>query len=200
VGCPRAVWSSVVLGLTAVAGCGPSFQAVYECDVRFEHCYAVDMGPGDVDAKKECWRVWLHDYTYGQSSDRIEYAGSRFSELSLDPTLPTLDTGTRPRRRTAASPMPTSAFAPPPNVAESRTTASAPSSSSAPAPEPVVAAVAPVSARAPGEECTSGCVESWTSCRKSCKGGGCDGCDRTYRGCVPACFGAEKGQPPRSLR
>jgi len=26
------------------------------------------------DAKKECWREWLHGYTYGQSRDRVEYA------------------------------------------------------------------------------------------------------------------------------
>jgi hypothetical protein len=189
----------VVLGVTAAAGCGPSFQAVYECDVRFEHCYAVDMAPGGVDVKKECWRVWLHDYTYGQSSDRIEYAGTRFSELSLDPTLPTIDTQARPRRRSAASPMPTSAFAPPPNVAESKTATAPSGSSSPPAPEPIVAAVAPVDARAPGDECTSRCVESWTSCHKGCRDGACDGCDRTYRGCVPACF-PESRQPPRSLR
>jgi len=189
----RPVLLPVALGVAAVAGCGPSFQAVYESDVRFEHCYAVDMGPGAVEAKKDCWREWLHDYTYGQSSDRIEYAGSRFSELSLDPTLPTLDTGARPRRtHSAAAPMPTSAFAPPPNVAESRTAPAAP--------EPVVAAVAPIAARAPGEECTSACVDNWTSCHKGCKDGACDACDRTYRGCVPACFGAEPRQPARSLR
>ena len=77
-------------GLAAVA-CGPSFQAVYEGDVRFEHCYALDQGPASADVKKECWQGWLHDYTYGQSRDRVEYAGTRFSELSLDPSLPTED-------------------------------------------------------------------------------------------------------------
>lgn len=195
----RAVWLPAALGVAVVAGCGPSFQAVYECDVRFEHCYAVDMGPGSVDAKKECWREWLHDYTYGQSSDRIEYAGTRFSELSLNPTLPTLDTGARPRQsHSAAAPMPTSAFAPPPNVAESKTASATPASD--PAPEPIVAAVAPVSAHTPGEECTTGCAEAWTSCRKDCKDGACDGCDRRYRTCVPACFGPESRQAPRSLR
>jgi len=188
--------------LGTVVGCGPSFQAVYECDVRFEHCYAFDQGSSTVDAKKDCWRDWLHTYTYGQSSDRVEYAATRFSELSLDPTLPTLDTGTRPKRgRSAAAPMPTSAFAPPPNVAERSGGAPAPPS----APEPLVAAKAlpplPVAARAPGEACTTGCTERWSSCRGDCKDGACDACDRTYRTCVPACFtdGRDR-QPARSLR
>ena len=181
---------ALALGVVAALGCGPSFQAVYECDVRFEHCYAVDMGRGSVDAKKTCWREWLRDYTYGQSSDRVEYAESRFSELSLDTTLPTLDTGARPRRpRSAAAPMPTSAFAPPPNVAESKTTsAPAVSAASADPPQPVVAAVAPLGPRAPREDCTNACNDRWGACRHACNDGACDACDKTYRACVPACF------------
>ena len=91
---------------------------MYECDVRFEHCYALDQQPAPTDAKKQCWYEWLHGYTYGQSRDRVEYAGTRYSELSLDPTLPSLDPGTRPSRpRITTAPLPTSAFAPPPNLA-----------------------------------------------------------------------------------
>lgn len=191
----RALWLPALVGAVTVAGCGPSFQAVYECDVRFEHCYAVDLGGGSVDAKKDCWREWLHDYTYGQSSDRVEYAATRFSELSLDPTLPTLDTGSRPKRaRSAAAPMPTSAFAPPPNLAESSKAASDPPP---PAAEPVAAVAG---ARAPGEECTAQCTQSWTSCRQGCKDGACNGCDHAYRACVPACFPPESHPPPRSAR
>jgi len=208
-----AMGAAVAVGV--VAGCGPSFQAVYEGDVRFEHCYALDQTAAGPDAKKECWRGWLHGYTWGQSRDRIEFAAARFSELSLDRTLPSEDTGQRPARRVRpASPMPTSAFAPPPNVAGDGTASPAPpqlppppSPPVAPPPQAVVAVAAPAGTahvqtlvpRAPGEQCTSACAERWTSCRRGCVDGSCDACDRGYRACVPGCF-LEVRQAPRSLR
>ena len=170
-------------GLAAVA-CGPSFQAVYEGDVRFEHCYALDQGPASADVKKECWQGWLHDYTYGQSRDRVEYAGLRFSELSLDPTLPSEDIQVK-HARIMASPVPTSAFAPPPSTAE-RVTAESSASAATSKPPPHEAAVA--AARAPGEECSEGCSGNWKTCKAGCKGASCDACDRAYKLCVPACF------------
>lgn len=202
-----------------VAGCGPSFQAVYEGDVRFEHCYALDQTAVSPDAKKDCWREWLHGFTYGQSRDRIEYAAARFSELSLDPTLPSVDTGTRPARRSRsnAAPMPTSAFAPPPNVAGDGSSSpqppspppssgQSPQSASAPAlgVAPTVGAggaprAVPVAARAPGEECANACADRWNGCRRGCTDGACDACDRAYRTCVPGCF-TDLRHPPRSLR
>jgi hypothetical protein len=177
---------TLAAGLAAVA-CGPSFQAVYEGDVRFEHCYALDQGPANADAKKECWRGWLHDYTYGQSQDRVEYAGLRFSELSLDPTLPTEDREVK-HAHIMASPVPTSAFAPPPSTAERVTTeASASAASAASAattvPPPRVAGV-----RAPGEECSEGCAGYWKTCKSTCKAAACDACDKAYKLCVPGCF------------
>jgi hypothetical protein len=202
----------IVLGVAAITGCGPSFQATYECEVHFEHCYAVDQGSGSVDVKKVCWREWLHNYTYGQPSDRVEYAATRFSELSLDPTLPSLDTNTRPKRTpSTAAPMPTSAFAPPPSVAESRTADRGATGASPPTPvsgiappAPMVAAIAPsslgVETRAPGADCMTGCSDRWTRCRGGCKDGACDACDRTYRACAPACFQETRQAPARSLR
>ena len=183
----RAIAALGVVGALGIVACGPSFQAVYECDVRFEHCYALDQG-GSAETKKQCWRDWLHGYTYGQSRDRVEYAAMRFSELSLDPTLPKLDT-LEPHGLHAANvaaPVPTNAFAPPPNVAAERVqtdvvAASAPASPAAAPPEPVAA-------RAPGEDCASGCAQHWTACRDKCKDGACGGCDKSYRSCVPACF------------
>ncbi|HEY8038733.1 MAG TPA: hypothetical protein VIF15_03035 [Polyangiaceae bacterium] len=197
------------LALALVAGaalaCGPSFQAVYECDVRFEHCYALDQGPAAAEAKKECWRDWLHGYTFGQSSDRIEYAGTRFSELSLDPTLPVEEAhDNRPRRAHAVvSPMPTSAFAPPPNVMEHAdagttaavTTSAEPQPHATPAPSSV-----PIAAHPPGEECAASCQRRWNACRTGCAEGACDACDRSYRTCVPACFIGGQPVAPRSLR
>jgi hypothetical protein len=198
---------AVLLGLAAVGlfaggtGCGPSFQAVYECDVRFEHCYALDQQAVVPDAKKQCWREWLHGYTYGQSRDRVEYAATRFSELSLDPTLPSEDTASRPRRpHNLTAPLPTSAFAPPPNLAGDGTVPPAMGQS----PQQVVAAgstphVVPASSQAPGEQCTEACAQRWNACRKGCTDGACETCDGAYKACVPGCF-QDVRQVPRSLR
>jgi hypothetical protein len=164
---------AAALGLGAsLAACGPSYQAVYECDVHFEHCYALDESGASADAKKDCWRDWLHGYTYGQSRDRVEYGGTRYSQLSLDPTLPSEDVPSLAARRIAAAPAPTNAFVPPPNVSEAHLTGG----------------VAAVTARAPGADCADGCAERWTTCRATCRGISCDACDQTYHACAPACF------------
>jgi hypothetical protein len=180
---------------------------MYEGDVRFEHCYAVDEGAESVDAKKDCWRAWLHSYTYGQPRDRVEYAAARYGQLSLGPTLPSEEGQTAPPRRreaTVGAPMPTNAFAPPPNLAAS----AAPSVSAHPPGREALA-------RAPGAECSDGCTQRWTACRDGCdvapaappatprrgqdpKDRACEECDRAYRTCVPACF--NEGRPPRGAR
>lgn len=167
-----------------ILACGPSFQAVYECDVRFEHCYALDQEPAaPADAKKACWRDWLHGYTYGQPRDRVEYAATRFSELSLDPTLPKVETEEPRHVHAMAVPAPTNAFAPPPNVAERGAPPGEGSASPARTSSP-----SPVAARAPGEDCAESCASYWSACHKTCKDGACDACDKAYRLCVPACF------------
>jgi hypothetical protein len=174
-----------MLAATGLVACGPSFQAVYECDVHFEHCYALDESGVSADAKKECWRDWLHGYTYGQSRDRVEYGGTRYSQLSLDPTLPSEDVSSSQSKRTVAAPVPTNAFAPPPNVSEGHSAASA------------VATVVAV----PGADCADGCAQHWTSCRSSCKDSGCTTCDQTYRSCMPVCFRDDSAYAPaRALR
>lgn len=184
-GAPRLFLAAAVA--VPVLACGPSFQAVYECDVRFEHCYALDQEPSAAPAaQKACWREWLHGYTYGQPRDRVEYAATRFSELSLDPTLPKVEAEAPARHVHAmAVPAPTNAFAPPPNVAEH----GAPSgeANSTPPAKSAAPAVA-VGAHAPGEECAESCASYWNACHKTCKDGACEACDKAYRLCVPACF------------
>ncbi len=157
---PRRLLSLAAVAAATVA-CGPSFQAVYECDVHFEHCYALDQRPVSGDAKKDCWREWLHGYTYGQSRDRVEYAAMRFSALSLDAQLPSEDTASAKRVRSTAAPAPTSAFAPPPSLAEKL--------AAEPSAAPAASASHPRAgtAGAPGEECADGCVEYWKACRQS---------------------------------
>ena len=151
---------------------------MYECDVHFEHCYALDQGGATVEAQKECWRDWLHGYTYGQSRDRVEYGGTRLSQLSLDPTLPSEDVRTEARKRpgrTIAAPMPTNAFAPPPNVVDGH-------GGDGPAPDQAVVL------HLPGADCADTCKERWTACRLGCRDAACSSCDETYRTCMPDCF------------
>jgi hypothetical protein len=187
----------LALGPAAWLGCGPSFQVVYEGDVHFEHCYALDQGTTTPpDDRKACWRDWLRGYTTGQSRDRVEYAATRLSQLSLDPTLPSEESPSqRPRKRLAAAPMPTSLFAPPPNLAEGANKPAASASVSA-----VAASARPpeevVGARAPGAECAETCSRTWGACHKECKDKACEACDKTYRACVPACFGSESPRQP----
>ncbi len=185
-GASRLLLAAAAAAVLPILACGPSFQAVYECDVRFEHCYALDQEATAPDeAKKSCWREWLHGYTYGQPRDRVEYAATRFSELSLDPTLPKVETEGPHRVHAMAVPAPTNAFAPPPQVADH-----------GPPPEGSAASVAPVksatpavaAAHAPGEDCAESCASYWSACHKTCKGGTCEACDKAYRLCVPACF------------
>jgi hypothetical protein len=185
-------WTLAVAFCLGAAACGPSFQTVYEGDVRFEHCYALDETGSPLETKKECWRRWLHGYTNGQSWDRVEYAATRFSQLSLGPTLPSEESSeARPGRRpqTVAAPVPTNAFAPPPNLASS-----APPAVSA-APSVLVREGGP---RAPAADCCDGCGEEWSTCRGRCQGPACDACDVSYRSCMPACFRKDPSAPAQS--
>ncbi|HHH28185.1 MAG TPA: hypothetical protein ENK57_07550, partial [Polyangiaceae bacterium] len=69
----RVVGGMVVGGASlASVGCGHSIQAVYEADVRFEHCMAMDAQPNvKPRIRKQCWKEWLAFYTYGQTRDRV---------------------------------------------------------------------------------------------------------------------------------
>lgn len=193
---------NALLTAGAAAGCGPSFQAVYEGELHFEHCYALDeMQSASNDARKDCWREWLHGYTYGQSNDRVEYAATRFSELSLDPTLPSedaSDAGAHAVRHTeafVAAPVPTNAFAPPPSTSdgrdghEARDIASVHNAASHdPGSKDAGNVAAADPPPAPGAACVSSCESRWSGCRDGCKGAACGACDKTYRTCMPACF------------
>lgn len=64
------------------AGCGANLQAVYESDVRFEHCMALDLEPTVRDVVRlGCWSEWLEHETYGQTRDRIAHAEGRLEAL-----------------------------------------------------------------------------------------------------------------------
>jgi hypothetical protein len=187
----KKAFRALIPGAALAAACGPSFQAVYECDVHFEHCNALDMSDVSPDTKTQCWREWLRGYTYGQSRDRVEFARARAAGLSPDEAASGPDGGGSPLAPppVAAAPMPTTAFAPPPTVSEQR--ASAP-----------VASSGDGGVAMPGARCADACEKKWASCHSSCKDHACAVCDRTYRSCMPPCFreDVEVGKPahPRS--
>ena len=112
----------LLFGVCTLVGCGPSFQALYEGDARFEHCYAVEEdGAVSMQKKADCWRDWTDHYTFGQTRDRVQYASMRYRALTSN-NLPT-DEGmmsAAPGEGTSdngTALAPTNAFAPPPTTA-----------------------------------------------------------------------------------
>ncbi|MGH7282258.1 MAG: hypothetical protein ACRELY_12080, partial [Polyangiaceae bacterium] len=121
----RLAW---LIGIAVTCGCGPSFQALYEGDARFEHCYALeDSGSGTMQKRADCWRDWMDHYTFGQTRDRVQYASNRYRALT-SAALPT-DEGMMSAapgagdENTTGAPAPTNAFAPPPTTAAAQASA-----------------------------------------------------------------------------
>jgi hypothetical protein len=178
---------------TALGGgtsCGPSMQSIYEGDVRFEHCYRLDLEQDVASPHRQaCWTTWLDRYTYGQSRDKLEYARRRVRAFAGGD-------GDRPQLRLGASqqtqrdarqfylvvPAPTSVHAPPPPIATRMNVAE-------PAPVTTSSSAAKV---APGEGCAEECREAFTSCNQACdpvaKSPACKSCDPDYKKCMQRCF------------
>ncbi|HLV65234.1 MAG TPA: hypothetical protein VKY73_05455 [Polyangiaceae bacterium] len=179
-------------------GCGPSVQSIYEGNVRFEHCYRLDLDVDVVPSHRElCWRRWLARYTYGQPRDRIEYARRRVRAFSRgDMTRPTLDL--RPRGegappKTEERPLaPRDPHAPPPSVAPE-------GGAGAAGDEPASDGGAPRERELPGAACAEACAGAFRTCRAPCDdpepGPGfraetptCAGCTTDYKACMRRCF------------
>jgi len=185
-------WAVVALLVLLAAGaCGPSVQSIYEGNVRFEHCYRLDL---EVDTapthRQACWTEWLGMYTYGQPRDRIEYARRRAQAFaSGDANRPSLDIGDSSTRKSEARqfylvvPSPTSVHAPPPPIA-TRWYADAGSPPAATTEQ----------AEAPSDQCVAGCRGKHTECEESCATDagkadpGCKPCDPDYKACMKRCF------------
>jgi hypothetical protein len=188
--------AAVTLGSSA---CGASYQAIYEGEVRFEHCYRLDEDPSvPVAQRRECWREWTRFYTYGQTRDRIEYALMRQRALSGSPNGPEApvaaqspDAGLAPTP-TLAAPPPTSLFAPPPIVdSASRPSLDAgPPPSAVPSPEDLVDMVTDGNAP-PGQMCLLRCVGTWKKCVERCLNNNARcraSCDSAFRACGRGCI------------
>jgi hypothetical protein len=183
-----------LLGLLVAGACGPSVQSIYEGDVRFEHCYRLDLEVDTAPTHREaCWKEWLAMYTYGQPRDRIEYARKRAQAFaSGDTNRPSLNIDDskkgEARQFYLVVPSPTSVHAPPPPVA-TRWYADAGS-----APEPAAAPAATTEqAEASSDQCAAGCRGKLAQCEDNCADGGkagpgCKNCDLNYKSCMRRCF------------
>ena len=197
---------SLVAGGAVLSACGPRFQAIYEGNARFEHCYALEENPqARMPAKAACWRDWSERYTYGQTQDRVHYATARFvalSELSNAPTDEALMMGApgeTPRASIISAPTPTNAFAPPPKVLEP--TEARLSLHSLPLNAPLLAldaGAAPVyvAPALPAASCADACSAPYQKCSGGCDGPdagaakakACTTCQKAYRTCMRDCF------------
>jgi hypothetical protein len=199
--------AAVALALVAAIDCGPSFQAVYEGDVQFEHCYAVDESAhASLREKAECWRDWTKNYTYGQTRDRVEYAASRRDALfavAQNPTDEMLMEGAPGggfRKKVISAPSPTSVFAPPPNTMPEIEDAGAHDAE-------LPRNVTQTGPRPPSWSCTDSCGQGWRSCQEGCDDAGaatsagtCAACKDAYARCMTACFGADAGPPKKGQK
>jgi hypothetical protein len=178
--------------LTAGGACGPSVQSIYEGNVRFEHCYRLDLEVDTAPTHREaCWKEWLGMYTYGQPRDRIEYARRRARAFATgDVDCPKLDIGdtkkAEARQFYLVVPAPTSVHAPPPPIATRWY-------GDAGTPPATPTATAPL-ASAPQDDCGSGCRDGYQTCTHSCDpdadkpNPACKACDPDYRACMKRCF------------
>jgi hypothetical protein len=187
--------AGAALGLASLAalGCGPSVQSIYEGNVRFEHCYRLDLELDVASSHRQaCWTTWLERYTYGQSRDRLEYARRRVRSFAAGDTNPPVLNigGTDPEQETRqfylVVPAPTSVHASPPPIA---TRVNLPGE----APAGDAAAAAKSAAKpTPGEDCAAACRNAFSSCSDACasdaKSPACKSCDPDYKKCMQRCF------------
>jgi hypothetical protein len=161
------LWAACHAVHLALLGCGPSFEAIQEGDLRFAHCDRLDLDPNIAPSHRlHCWREWRRVYTYGQTRDRVEYAQRRIAEVVSGDTEPAfvLPTGAERRRDTGQSSEGLSPEVPPPAVV------------GAPAPS------------AAGTSTTSSNPDVPSVCHTRCEAdqAGCaPGCESRPRGCQP---------------
>lgn len=180
----RRLLAAALLGVSASA-CGASIRAVYEGDVRFEHCMALEAyGEVKPTLRRACWDEWLKFYTFGQTRDRIDYARQREQQLTSASDFDDSAGQASKPSGPSAVPEPTSALAPPPMML---VTDGGPSDGGPGDGAPTSDADAAV--EPPGADCSADCEQSWSFCRKECKTGPCEkACTTKYKRCMKRCF------------
>jgi hypothetical protein len=161
------------LAVYVLAGCGPSFEAIQEGDLRFAHCDRLDLDETIAPSHRlHCWREWRRVYTYGQTRDRVDYAQRRIAEVVSGDTEPSFELPSAP-------------------AAAGGPTGRASSGGGAPGLRPVVAQSDGSPLRgsdSPGSQPSLGgerCLAAHATCEQGCKAksAGCEGCARRLETC-----------------
>jgi hypothetical protein len=152
---------AALLAVASMLSCGASIRGIYESDVRFEHCMALDAR-SDVKStlRRTCWSEWTRFYTFGQTRDRIDYAQLRERQLSGASDFDEADTmAAKPSGTSAVAPDPTSAIAPPPSMVAAIDGGAPDAAASAEADERAIAQA----------RCASECQQARDACLQGCK-------------------------------
>lgn len=127
---------------TWVTGCGPSVQLIHEGNLRFEHCYRLDLEPRISPTHRlTCWSEWTQYYSKDQTRDRVDYAKRRIEALRSGErvaqplNLEDVDAGSLAVLAADPAPSPTSVHAPPPALLPPPPAVPAASVEALPAPE-----------------------------------------------------------------
>jgi hypothetical protein len=162
------------------AACGAGMNAVYEGDVRFEHCMALDEDPREKPPnRKDCWDDWVAYYTFGQTRDRVDYARRRQRQLAQPGDLGA-EAVAQPVLAQRAVPEPINVMAPPPMIL-----------ADAGKPPEADAGVdaGPDAGDPPAAACASQCRDVWTPCKQACTNAACEKtCAASYKRCMKRCF------------
>jgi hypothetical protein len=160
------------------AGCGPSFEALQEGDLRFAHCDRLDLDPNiGASHRLHCWREWQRVYTYGQTRDRVEYAQRRIAEVLSGDTDPpfVLPDEAQPRRQGDLPPAHDLLSSPPAVI-------------------PLSGNVDPAGSRdgdpvGLGPSCLSRCEATRAQCAPGCESQpkGCNDCESSFHACLSNC-------------
>jgi hypothetical protein len=169
---------------SGAAGCGPSFEAIQEGDLRFAHCDRLDLDPNiSASHRLHCWREWRRVYTYGQTRDRVEYSQRRIAEVVSGDTGPPFELPSPMSRRTDVLPAgePSPLHTPPPAVVPM-----ADDTGVAPAGGPAAMADAPA--------CVARCDAAHGECTPGCEARqrGCGDCDSSFQACLGDCKSSQK--------
>jgi hypothetical protein len=166
---------------------------VYENDVHFEHCYAVDASPTmPHNVKLQCWAEWSQRFSQGQARDRVEYALARQRALlsGADDPSARIAIGAQPSSAppplaaspVVASPLPRSPYEGPPATMALASAAPAPSAAP-PAP------AKPEKNLSPTQLCARDCGEAFTGCATACQRSTCyNRCGELARKCIAECL------------
>jgi hypothetical protein len=164
--------------LAPVVACGASVSQVYESDVRFERCLALDWQE-DVrsDVRRRCWDDWVSYFAVGQPKDRFEYARRQIAMIDNG------ELGTPGAEADkVALPEPTSVFAPVPMMITAPTFGSA---------GPAGSSSAEPSAR-PASACEAKCNKSLDGCLSGCRTPVCEQyCAQKHGRCTDGCNTAD---------